>query len=87
MSMDRRLSVLEQRSGLGADEEDYVLRVEYSDPDGTVVEETHNHFRPPTIPGGRWGALYRSEEYVYGKLVKVEHWDNGELTRVEEMQT
>jgi hypothetical protein len=72
---------------MGGDEEDYVLRVEYTDPDGTVAEETRNHFRPPVIPGGTWGALCRSEEYIYGKLVKVEHWENGEVIRVEEGQT
>jgi hypothetical protein len=61
MSLGRRLNALEERTGAGADPEEYVIRLQYVDAAGVIHEEKRICYRPPTVPGGCWGPIYRME--------------------------
>jgi hypothetical protein len=85
VSIERRLSALEERASGDSEAEGHCLSIVWVDVHRTVHEEQRNYFHPAPVPGGTWGALYRVERYEAGKLVKVEHYDRGEVIRVEEM--
>jgi hypothetical protein len=82
------LSALEGWTGAGQDAEDYVIGLQYVDTAGTVEEETRIYFRPPAVPGGTWGELYRTDFYREGRLVAVQEYTgsggpNQAITKVE----
>jgi len=53
MTKDRRLDELEERLGRSATADGkHIIRLEFTDSDGIVVQETQNYFRPPAISGG-----------------------------------